>query len=108
MSKSREHHWWPVGLQKYWADKAGNINILGPDGSVVSKRYKNRKVGKKSHGHSMMRGSAWETNFEKDFENADQSVDEIINWSAVLKVLDQFGATFGNCSNCYLTVSESL
>ena len=34
-----------------------------------------------------MRGSAWETNFEKDFENADQSVDEIIKLVGGLKSL---------------------
>lgn len=25
-SKSREHHWWPVGLQKYWMDKNGDVS----------------------------------------------------------------------------------
>ena len=65
-SNSREHHWWPVALQAYWTDSRGNVSWIDPGGKIQKKKAKNRKIAKKSHGHSLFRGSDWETNFEKE------------------------------------------
>ncbi|MBM1687691.1 DUF4238 domain-containing protein [Sulfitobacter geojensis] len=79
MAKSREHHWWPVGHQKHWTNKSNAINILAPDGRHETKKVKNRKVGKKSHGHTTLRGGPWETNFEDKFEETDNRIHQIID-----------------------------
>jgi hypothetical protein len=73
-SNSREHHWWPVTLQKYWADRNGDVSWITPDGVVHQKRVKNRKIAYKSHGHTMLKGrGGWETNFEAEFATSDNS-----------------------------------
>lgn len=43
-SKSREHHWWPVALQKYWMDKNGDVSWVDPEGMVQKKRVKIEKL----------------------------------------------------------------
>ncbi|QIG79629.1 hypothetical protein [Stakelama tenebrarum] len=66
--RSGKHHWWPVALQSYWADRKGDVSWIEPNGKIDKKRFKNRKIGIKRHGHTMHRGSGyWETNFESDF-----------------------------------------
>ena len=77
-SKSREHHWWPVGLQRFWADEHKKVNWIMADGKVGEKIFKNRKIGYKSHGHTALRGSGWETNFEDNFQGVDNAVRSII------------------------------
>jgi hypothetical protein len=86
-SKSREHHWWPVGLQKYWTDNHGDVWWIDPDGKTGKKRAKNRKIGYKSHGHTMFRGGVWETNFEDFFESVDDGVPKVIKRLQGLKPL---------------------
>jgi hypothetical protein len=89
-SKSREHHWWPVGLQKYWTDKHGDLWWIEPDGKLDKKRAKNRKIAYKSHGHTVLRGTDFESNFEGVFQSADDGVPNVIK--ALLK-LKPFGRT---------------
>lgn len=76
--KSREHHWWPIGIQKeYWADKSGNVSWVTPEGELDSKRnYK--RIGMKLHGHTFATGSPWKTNFEEKFDSADNNVHRVI------------------------------
>lgn len=89
-SKSREHHWWPVGLQKYWADKNGDISWISPQGTVEKKRFHNRKIARKAHGHTIFHGEVWETNFEDEFQSADDAAPEVVS---ALKLLKPFGLT---------------
>ena len=89
-SRSRDHHWWPVGLQRYWKDRRGDVSWIDPDGTIAHKRVNNRKIAKNRHGHTMFRGSGWETNFEDDFESADNSVPEVVE---ALRGLKPFGRT---------------
>jgi hypothetical protein len=77
-SNSRKHHWWPVALQKHWTDKAGDVWWILPDGSVDKKRAHNRKVAQKPHGHTMLRGSVFETNFENLFQDADDGISSVV------------------------------
>lgn len=79
VQKSRNHHWWPVALQSYWADDNGDVSWIEPDGTIRKKQFKNRKIARKIHGHTMMRGGGvWETNFEGFFE-IDAKIHEIIS-----------------------------
>lgn len=87
-SKSREHHWWPVGLQKFWADENGYVAWITADGKKERKQFKNRKIARKAHGHTALRGGVWITNFEDDFQEADDAVRCII---CQLKKLTPFG-----------------
>lgn len=75
--KSKKHHWWPVGLQSYWADRAGDVSWIEPDGRIEKKRSVNRKIGFKLHGHTIFRSTVWESNFEYEFD-IDNEVHKII------------------------------
>ena len=86
-SKSKNHHWWPVGLQKYWADRRGDVSWIEPSGIVDKKRSTNRKIGFKIHGHTIFRGTGWESNFEKEFD-IDNEVHNIVS---ALEGLKPFG-----------------
>ncbi|WP_147238832.1 hypothetical protein [Rhodosalinus halophilus] len=86
---NRNHHWWPVGLQSYWSDRAGDVSWIEPDGKIEKKRSTRRKIGLKIHGHTIFRGSIWEDNFEDEFE-IDSDVHEIIS---ALYGLKPFGGT---------------
>jgi hypothetical protein len=77
--KSREHHWWPVGLQKYWKDEQGSVSSIDPDGNIQRNRVANRKIAKKSHGHTRLRGTFWEANFEDEFASADNNASKVVD-----------------------------
>ena len=85
--RSKNHHWWPVGLQRYWTDKKGYVSWIEPGGKISLKQATNRKIGYRLHGHTMFRGSNWETNFESDFD-IDNEVHVIID---TLKGLKPYG-----------------
>ncbi|NVE94474.1 hypothetical protein [Altererythrobacter lutimaris] len=69
MASSKKHHWWPVGLQSYWADHKGVVKSIDPDGIVGCKKFHNRQIAKKRHGHTMrLKQGVWEMNFEPEFE----------------------------------------
>ena len=89
-SKSRQHHWWPVVLQNFWADGNGDVAWITADGKVEKKRFKRRKIACKRDGHTALRGGVWETNFEDDFQGADDAVRHII---CQLKKLTPFGCS---------------
>lgn len=65
---SKSHHWFPVALQKYWQDADGNISYIKPNGTIIKKKVANRKVGTKRHGHTLLKGTEWEENFESEFD----------------------------------------
>ncbi|TPJ33704.1 hypothetical protein [Mesorhizobium sp. B2-8-3] len=65
---SKNHHWWPVGLQSYWTDKAGDVSWIEPSGTVDRKRAANRKIGYKIHGHTLFKVGEWEHKFEDEFD----------------------------------------
>lgn len=87
--KSKNHHWWPVGLQSYWADRDGDVSWIEPDGKVERKRSVKRKVGFKIHGHTIFRGTVWEDNYEDEFD-IDNEVHKII---PALQGMKPFGRT---------------
>lgn len=76
-NKSKNHHWWPVALQSYWANRHGDLSWVEPDGSVHTAKPKNRKIAFKRYGHTVFRRSVWESNFESEFE-IDSEVHNII------------------------------
>lgn len=85
----RDHHWWPVALQDYWADKNGEVSWIGPDETVGKKKNRNRKIGYKIHGHTLSRGGGWpSTNFESEFD-IDDKVHDIVAYLKKLKPLGQ-------------------
>ena len=77
-NKSINHHWWPVGLQQYWADKNQELSWIEPDGTIKKKKFANRKIGYSRHGHTIFKGSVWESNFEKEFD-IDNEVHSIVS-----------------------------
>jgi hypothetical protein len=77
--KSKKHHWWPVGLQSYWANGDGDVSWIEPDGRIGKKRFKNRQIGQKRHGHTLMRnGGVWEASFE-DFFQSDNDAKRVVD-----------------------------
>lgn len=77
-SRSKNHHWWPLGLQTYWADDAGDVFWIEPDGKIYNKKTHNKKIGYNKHGHTIFRGDAWESNFEDEF-GIDNEVHRVIS-----------------------------
>jgi hypothetical protein len=93
-SRSKNHHWWPVGLQSYWADKNGDVSWIEPDGIVDKKKSENRRIGFKRHGHTLFRGGAWGgSNFEGEFD-IDSKVHQIVEHLSALKPLGQTMSEF--------------
>jgi len=88
-NNSKNHHWWPVGLQQYWADKNGNLSWIESDGNIQKKKPANRKIGYMIHGHTIFKGSVWESNFENEFD-VDSEVHNIVTGIQDLK---PFGRT---------------
>lgn len=88
---SKNHHWWPVGLQRYWADRSGAISWIEPDGTIDSKKATNRRIGYKRYGHTIWQGSDWAYNFEDEFD-IDNEVHAIVS---TLNDLKPFGRTLG-------------
>lgn len=86
-NQSKNHHWWPVGLQSYWTDRTGNVSWIEPSGKISKKKADNRKIGFKIHGHTISRGSGLESNFESEFD-IDDEVHRIIG---ALNELKPFG-----------------
>jgi hypothetical protein len=74
------HHWWPVGLQRYWADHNNDISIVTSDGKIEKKKYHRRKIGNKRRGHYVDMGdSPWSQTFEHIFDEVDDSIPYLIN-----------------------------
>lgn len=89
VNKSKKHHWWPVSLQQYWADWREEISWIQPDGEIQKKRPANRKIGYKRYGHTMYRGTVWESNFESEFD-IDNEVHRIVEG---IRDIKPFGRT---------------
>lgn len=88
-SRSKNHHWWPVGLQSYWSDENGDVSWIDPDGNTDKKKSVKRKIGFKIHGHTLFRGDVWgETNFEDEFD-IDNEVHRVVDNLEALKPLGQ-------------------
>lgn len=75
--ESKNHHWWPKGLQRYWTDANDCISWIQPDGSIKSDRRLRGSVGHILHGHTLSRGDAWHLNFE-DYFSIDTKVHDLI------------------------------
>lgn len=90
MSKSREHHWWPVALQSYWST-LGDVRWLTSTGEVHSKKYYNEKIAKKSHGHTIILDQElWRLNFEDEFRAADEAIHRVAKGCMRLFSLSRF------------------
>lgn len=87
--KPKNHHWWPVAMQSYRTDNAGNVSWVKPSRETFKKRAANRRIGFKIHGHTIYRGTCWESNFETEF-GIDNEIHNIIT---ALKELRSFGRT---------------
>ncbi len=77
---SKEHHWWPVALQQYWTDPKGYLSSINCEGEIRTRKPKNRKIGRRRHGHTYGKGSFFEHNFEDVFSVADNDVKEIVEF----------------------------
>lgn len=106
-SNSREHHWWPVGLQRYWADENGDVSWIDYDGTTHKKRAQNRKIAKQSYGHTMLRNSAWETNFEGEFD-IDSHVHQIVENIRALNPLITQPSSVSSYSPTFCRLDEGM
>lgn len=82
--KSERHHWWPVSVSDRWKDAEGCVHWLLPDGHV--RRIPPKNLGAIGNGHHIRLGrdppeaSVWDQTFEKEFQRADDSFPELIDW----------------------------
>lgn len=74
-------------MQQYWADRREYLSWIEPDGIIQKKKPANRKIGYKRHGHTIFKGSVWESNFENEFD-IDSEVHKIV---AGIRDLRPFG-----------------
>lgn len=73
-------HWWPVAIQKYWANKDNEINILRYDSNNSSKKYHNKKIGVNVGWHHIdFGGSPWTHSFEGLFQSVDNSITSVMD-----------------------------
>ncbi|MDF1634159.1 hypothetical protein [Mycoplana sp. MJR14] len=86
-NSSKNHHWWPVALQRYWADSKRDVSWIEPDGRTDKKKFDNRKIGYKIHGHTILKGTVWESSFENEFD-IDNEIHNIVR---ALKALAEQG-----------------
>jgi len=83
-TKSERHHWWPECVSARWADDAGGVTWLLPDGG--ERRARPDAFGVIGNGHyiklSRTAGEAtvWDQNFEDEFQDADAQFPGVISW----------------------------
>lgn len=93
-SQAKRHHWWPECVSKHWADTAGGVHWILPDGDV--RRAKPASFGVIGNGHFIKlddgEGESWRNNnFEGEFQEADNAFPDVIAW---LDALDRTGPPF--------------
>lgn len=80
---SERHHWWPECVSARWADGAGGVTWLLPDGS--ERRARSDAFGVIGNGHyiklSRTAGetTVWDQNFEDEFQDADGQFPAVIS-----------------------------
>lgn len=96
-AKSERHHWWPECVSRNWADDAGGVHWLMPDGS--ERRARPDAFGVIGNGHYIKLASTagettpWDQNFEDEFQKADNQFPAVIEW---LEGLDYRSANGGD------------
>ena len=75
---SIKHHWWPIGLQKHWADSSGDVWSIDTKGRSTKKKAKKSEFGHRRHGHTALENTHWKTNFEALFQCADNSIEQVL------------------------------
>jgi hypothetical protein len=91
LAKSSRHHWWPVGLQSYWAT-LGIVKWITHTGETDSKKYENENIAKKLRGHTIVIDPTyWRENFEDSFGRADDSIHRVAKSCIRLFSLTMFG-----------------
>lgn len=74
--KSEDHHWWPQGLARRWADENGVVHQMLWDGRVIP-QSNTRNFGFTRNAHHIRlanargEGSPWDESIEKQFSQAD-------------------------------------
>jgi hypothetical protein len=75
--EAKKHHWWPKGLQRYWADANDDVWWITPNGKTERDRRHRGDVGVTLHGHTLFRGDVWQNSFEEQF-SIDTKVHNIV------------------------------
>ncbi|MDF2810469.1 MAG: hypothetical protein K0S56_1500 [Microvirga sp.] len=93
-TQPKRHHWWPECVSKHWADQAGGVHWILPDGEV--RRAKPASFGVIGNGHFIKMGDGAEqfwrnNNYESEFQKADDAFPRLISW---LDDLDRAGPPF--------------
>lgn len=80
-NSSSIHHWWPLGLQKYWTDREGEFNVIYSDKSEDRIKPKKRsKFGSNRQSHTMNKDiPGARAGFEGAYKDVDNSASEIID-----------------------------
>lgn len=81
--KTQRHHWWPIGVSRFWADANGCVNRLSSDGKVLS--LQPDKFGLIKNAHHVKLGdesNIWDYSYEHTFGTADGAFPHLIAWMA--------------------------
>lgn len=89
--KTENHHWWPRSLSRFWADDAGLVSRISPDGSIV--KAPPEHFGSIRNGHHIKHGriagdeSPWDSSFESEFDKADSIFPDLVSWLMTIEHL---------------------
>jgi hypothetical protein len=84
MLKSERHHWWPRCVSRHWADVDGNTGWITNTGDLRRLRpYALGQIGNGHHikgSHTPGESDPWDTSFEHEFNLADSTFPDTIQW----------------------------
>lgn len=84
MLKSERHHWWPRCVSRHWADVDGKTGWISNTGGF--RRLRPDALGQIGNGHHIKvshtpgGSSLWDTSFEHEFNLADSTFPDTIQW----------------------------
>src|SRR5260370_1394090 len=85
--KSAQHHWWPECVSSHWVNADGKVGWLQPNGNV--RFVPPHRLGRIGNAHLLKLGApgeitAWDTDFEHQFDKADNEFPSVISWLSAL------------------------
>ncbi|WP_309084064.1 DUF4238 domain-containing protein [Chelativorans sp.] len=93
--KSEQHHWWPKSLSKSWADNAGKVTRITPDGERLS--LEPHKFSSLRNAHHVELDGPWTHTYEPLFHDADSAFPKLV--TELLQLDPIFGKSLNGSRN---------
>jgi hypothetical protein len=102
--KSERHHWWPETVSGFWRNDQGVVNWLLPDGT--DRKAPPKQFGVIGNGHHIKLSddpdehTVWDESFEREFDVADSSFRNVIQWLQTLPHEHRDGPIYQRLKPC--------